>query len=139
VQIASRAKGIPGERSLRLWARTALQAAPANLTLRVVTLGEARSLNSAYRGKDYATNVLTFVYDPLPDGSLSGDVVLSAAVVAAEARLQGRTLAAHYAHLTVHGVLHLQGHDHERPAEARRMEALEIKLLAKLGYADPYR
>jgi probable rRNA maturation factor len=139
VQIASRAKGIPAARSLRLWARSALsKTKPANMTLRVVTQGEARALNHAYRGKDYATNVLTFVYDPLPEDTLHGDIVLCAAVVAAEAKQQGKTLAGHYAHLTVHGVLHLQGLDHERPAEARRMEALEIKLLSKLGYADPY-
>ncbi len=140
VQIASRAKGIPAERSLRLWARRALiRARPASLTLRVVTLNEARALNHVYRGKDYATNVLTFAYDPLPEGRLHGDIVLCASVVAAEARRQGKTLPSHYAHLTLHGVLHLQGHDHEHPAEARRMESLEIKLLAKLGYADPYR
>jgi probable rRNA maturation factor len=140
VQIASRAKGIPSARSLRLWARTALVSArPAGLTLRVATRGEARALNNAYRGKDYATNVLTFDYGPSPDGRLHGDIVLCAAVVAAEARRQGKPLNSHYAHLTVHGVLHMQGHDHERPAEARTMESLEIKLLAKLGYADPYR
>ena len=141
VQIASRAKGIPGVKTLRLWAGAAL--APAKnasltLTIRVVTLGEARALNSAYRGKNYATNVLTFVYDAAPDGGLRGDIVLCAAVVATEARGQGKKLASHYAHLTVHGVLHLRGFDHQRPAQARRMESLEIKLLAKLGYPDPY-
>ena len=145
VQIASRAKGIPSARSLRLWASTALMSVkPARLTLRVVTLGEACALNSAYRGKDYATNVLTFDYaadrlGALPLGALHGDIVLCAAVVAGEARRQGKALASHYAHLTMHGVLHLQGYDHERLADARRMESLEIKLLANLGYADPYR
>jgi probable rRNA maturation factor len=137
---------------LRRWARAALVTRrPATLTLRVVTINEARALNSAYRGKDYATNVLTFNYGNEPAygdeptvstdsaGGLHGDIVMCAAVVAAEARKQGKTLASHYAHLTVHGVLHMQGYDHERPADARRMEALEIKLLAKLGYADPYR
>ena len=140
IQIASRARDIPAAGTLRRWARAALVTPKrATLTLRVVTLNEARSLNSAYRGKDYATNVLTFTYGDEPAGGLHGDIVLCAAVVAAEARKQSKTLASHYAHLAVHGVLHAQGYDHECPADARRMEALEIKLLAKLGYADPYR
>ncbi len=140
VQVASRAKGIPGKTMLRRWARAALVSGkPASLTLRVVPLGEARALNSAYRGKDYATNVLTFEYGADPGGGLHGDIVLCAAVVAAEAKRQGKSLTSHYAHLTVHGVLHMQGYDHEGTADARKMESLEIKLLAKLGYADPYR
>ena len=89
-----------------------------------------------YRGKDYATNVLTFVYD---DGeSLAGDIVLCAPVLRREARAQGKTLTAHCAHLVVHGMLHLQGYDHERDADAPRMEARETALLAALGYPDPY-
>jgi probable rRNA maturation factor len=140
VQIASRARGIPAARSLRRWAAMATATAkPAELTLRIVTLNEARALNSAYRGKDYATNVLTFAYGEDERAGLRGDIVLCAAVIAAEAAKQGKTLASHYAHLTIHGVLHMLGYDHERPADARRMESLEIKLLAKLGYADPYR
>ena len=146
VQIVSRAKGIPVAANLRRWAGAALPSSgTVSLTLRVVTLAEACALNSAYRGKDYATNVLSFNYGNEPDygnesgADLRGDIVLCAAVVAAEARWQGKTLASHYAHLTVHGVLHLRGYDHHRPADTRRMESLEINLLAKLGYADPYR
>ncbi len=140
VQIASRAKGIPGAATLRRWARAALVLRkPVRLTVRVVARGEARSLNSAYRGKDYATNVLTFAYGDANAETLEGDIVLCAAVVAAEAKQQEKTVASHYAHLTVHGVLHMQGYDHEDAREARRMETLEIKLLSKLGYADPYR
>jgi probable rRNA maturation factor len=108
----------------------------ALLTLRLVGAAEGRRLNRDYRGKDYATNVLTFVYDQAP--RLSGDIVLCAPVVAAEARAQRKPLAAHYAHLVVHGVLHLQGYDHERASAARLMEARETEIVTRLGYADPY-
>jgi probable rRNA maturation factor len=111
-------------------------ACDANVTLRIVDGREGRALNRRYRGRDYATNVLTFVYD---DGvSLAGDIVLCAPVVAREARAQRKTLRAHYAHLVIHGMLHLQGYDHERDADAARMEAREIALLRDLGYGDPY-
>ena len=106
------------------------------VTLRVVASGEARDLNRRYRGRDYATNVLSF---PLGDGPAAhGDVVICAAVVTREAREQGKPLAAHYAHLTVHGVLHLRGYDHENEGEARRMENRERAILATFGYPDPY-
>jgi probable rRNA maturation factor len=102
-----------------------------------VGTAEGRRLNYRYRGENHATNVLSFLYAP-SRGVLQGDVVLCAPVVAREARDQDKTLEAHFAHLTVHAVLHLQGYRHVRRSEAERMEALEKKLLAKLGYPDPY-
>ena len=137
IQRASRAAHIPSDARLRAWARAAL-AGPAAVTVRYVSGAEARRLNRDYRGKDYATNVLTFIYGPDPRGALAGDVVICAPVVAREAREQGKAVAAHHAHLLVHGLLHLQGHDHERPREAARMERLEREILARLGFPDPY-
>jgi len=102
-----------------------------------VGTAEARILNRRYRGLDYATNVLSFPY-ALSRGLVQGDIVLCAPVIAREALAQGKTVEAHFAHLTVHGLLHLQGRDHLRRRDAERMEALERKLLAKLGYPDPY-
>jgi probable rRNA maturation factor len=140
IQRASRLTSIPSDRQLRRWLNAALDAIgqPAELTLRIVNAAEGRNLNSAFRGKDYATNVLTFVYHLPRTTPLMGDVVLCAPVVAREARDQGKAAADHYAHLVVHGVLHLAGHDHERPREAARMEALEVKILNGLGIANPY-
>jgi probable rRNA maturation factor len=109
----------------------------AHVTLRFVGAREGRSLNARYRGRDYATNVLTFVYDDV--APLTGDLVLCTPVVRREAREQGKPFRAHCAHLVIHGMLHLQGYDHERDAEARRMEAREARILAGLGYPDPYR
>ena len=103
--------------------------------MRLVGPTEGRRLNLAYRGKDYATNVLTFVYD---DGQLSGDVVICAPVVEREAAAQHKELLAHYAHLAIHAALHLQGYDHESDADAAEMEALETGLMLKLRYPDPY-
>jgi probable rRNA maturation factor len=137
IQRASRAAHIPADARLRAWARAAV-AKPAEVTLRYVAESEGRRINREFRGKDYATNVLTFVYDDAPRGSLAGDIVICAPVVAREAREQGKTVDAHHAHLLVHGLLHLQGHDHERDDEAARMERRERAILAGLGYADPY-
>ena len=134
IQRASRATHIPSDRSLRKWAKAAL-ARPATITLRYVGELEARRLNREYRGKDHATNVLSFVYADRP---LSGDIVICAPVVAREARAQGKPVADHHAHLLVHGLLHLQGFDHERASDARRMENRERAILARLGFADPY-
>jgi len=134
IQRASRAAHIPSDTLLRRWAEAAL-ARPAEVTLRFVAEAEGRRLNREFRGKDYPTNVLTFVYAERP---LAGDVVICAPVVAREAREQGKAVRAHYAHLVVHGLLHLQGHDHERVAEALRMEARERRMLAALGFGDPY-
>ena len=120
---------------LRRFARTAL-ARDARVTLRIVGGREGRELNRRYRGRDYATNVLTFVYDDAV--SLAGDIVLCAPVVRKEARAQGKEAAAHYAHLVIHGMLHLQGYDHDRDVDAARMEAREVALMRKLGSANPY-
>jgi probable rRNA maturation factor len=126
---------LPRHRVAR-WIRAALEA-PAEITVRVVDEDEGRAMNRDYRGKDYATNVLTFDYGREP--LVSADLVLCAPVVESEAAEQGLTLESHYAHLLVHGTLHAQGHDHARPREAQRMEALESAILARLGVADPYR
>jgi probable rRNA maturation factor len=137
IQRASRAAHIPADAKLRAWAKAAL-AVPASVTLRYVAQAEGRRLNLEFRGKDYATNVLTFVYGRDPRGALAGDIVICAPVVAREAKEQGKAALAHHAHLLVHGLLHLQGLDHERAAEARRMERREREILARLGFGDPY-
>jgi len=117
------------------WIRAAL-AAPAEITVRVVGAEEGQALNRDFRGRDYATNVLTFDYAREP--VVAADLVLCAPVVAREAAEQGLTLEAHYAHLLVHGTLHAQGFDHEDDADATVMEARETEVLAALGFADPY-
>jgi probable rRNA maturation factor len=137
VQRASRAAHIPADARLRSWARAAVTRR-ALVTLRYVAEAEARRLNRNFRGKDYATNVLTFIYDDAPRGTCAGDVVICAPVVAREARAQGKVLAAHHAHLLVHGLLHLQGYDHEHDDEAARMERRERAVLRRLGFGDPY-
>ncbi|MBM3341842.1 MAG: rRNA maturation RNase YbeY [Betaproteobacteria bacterium] len=136
VQYAVSARGLPSRAQFRRWVRAALQR-DAAVTVRVVGHAEGRALNRNFRKKDYATNVLTFVFREEPP--FEGDLALCAPVVSREARAQKRTLAAHYAHLTVHGILHLQGYDHEISADAAVMEKREIGIMAKLGYADPYR
>jgi probable rRNA maturation factor len=136
IQRASRAAHIPSDRKLRAWARAAAPRG-GTVTLRYVAEAEGRRLNREFRGRDYATNVLSFPYgsERIPDG----DIVICAPVVAREAKAQGKALEAHHAHLLVHGLLHLQGYDHERnAAEARRMERSERAILAKLGFSDPY-
>lgn len=127
---------------LRRWVQAALLA-PAELTLRFVDPEEARALNRDYRGRDYATNVLTFAYTDedsvASDASLTrADIVFCNTVLVDEARAQQKPLLAHAAHLVVHGVLHAQGYDHEDDAEATEMEALETTILATLGWPDPY-
>jgi probable rRNA maturation factor len=120
----------------RRWVGMAL-ARPGEIAVRVVGADEGQSLNRQYRGKDYATNVLTFDYTREP--VVAADLVLCGPVVEREAKEQGKTLEAHYAHLLVHGALHAQGYDHELgEREAFEMEALEILLLGALGYPDPY-
>ena len=126
------AEALPRRRTLRRWAVAAAER-PLAVTLRFVGAREGRALNARYRGRDYATNVLTFVYDEVVPRT--GDIVVCVPVVTREARAQGKTLRAH---LIVHGMLHLQGYDHERGVDAARMEARETALLARLGYGDPY-
>ena len=143
VQYACNRDGVPSRVEFRRWLRAAEPGA-ARITVRIVDEDEGRELNRDYRGKDYATNVLTFAYGegedmPLPEGlPLMGDLVLCRQVVEREAAEQGKALDAHYAHLSVHGMLHLQGFDHLEDAEAEDMEARERQILASLGYTDPY-
>ena len=134
VQRASRAAHIPADRLVRKWARAVLRPG-AKVAVRYVAEAEGRRLNREFRSRDYATNVLSFPYARAP---LAGDVVICAPVVAREARAQGKSVAAHHAHLLVHGLLHLQGHDHVGEADAARMERRERAILAKLGFPDPY-
>jgi probable rRNA maturation factor len=136
VQYAVSARGKPSRAQFRRWVREALEH-DARLTLRIVGQKEGRALNGQYRHKDYATNVLTFVSHDKPP--FEGDLALCAPVVSREARAQKKTVTAHYAHLTVHGVLHLQGYEHENDRDAQVMERRETQILSKLGYADPYR
>lgn len=145
VSYALARRGLPAAVSFRRWVAAALQGRirRADLALRLVDEREGRALNRHYRGKDYATNVLSFPAE-LPPGvqlelPILGDLVLCAPVVAREAREQGKPLAHHYAHLTVHGVLHLLGFDHIDAREAEAMELLERQILAELGIGDPYR
>jgi probable rRNA maturation factor len=138
VQYAVKPDGAPTRTDFRRWAKAAQEKA-LSATIRLVGEAEGRRLNRDFRGKDAPTNVLTFVYDDLPaEAGLAGDIVLCAEVVAREAAQQGKPLLAHYAHLTVHGLLHLQGYDHEDDAAARVMENRESEIVMKLGYPDPY-
>ena len=135
--------GLPSPVSFRKWAAAAAKGRilRADLAIRIVDSKEGRALNRHYRGKDYATNVLSFPAE-LPEGvklPLLGDLVICAPVVAKEAKEQGKALNDHYAHLTVHGALHLLGWDHEDDRDAECMEALEREILAGLGIEDPYR
>ncbi len=156
VQYASTTDNLPSRSQFRRWVKLALLR-DVKITLRIVDEIEGRSLNRDFRGKNYATNVLTFVYDdaqtppglpnppaPLSGGEpgeesvLSGDIVICAPVVEREAVEQRKDRLAHYAHLSIHAALHLQGYDHENEQDAAVMEALETALLAELGYANPY-
>lgn len=137
MQYAVPRAGLPARASLVAWIGAAI-GRPARVTLRFVGAAEGRRLNRTYRGRDYATNVLTFVYGRAR-GALEGDIVLCAPVVAREARSQRKSTRAHYAHLAVHGALHLQGFDHVRARDAASMEARERRILSRLGFPDPYR
>jgi probable rRNA maturation factor len=131
VQYALPRRGVPSASSLRKWCRSIADG--MQITLRIVGAREARRLNSTFRKRDYATNVLSFPY-----GKGHGDVVLCHPVIAREARAQGKPVAAHYAHLVVHGLLHLRGYRHEKKREAQRMERAEARLLRRLGLDNPY-
>lgn len=135
-------KGVPAPSSFKRWAEAACRGRikRADIAIRIVDRKEGQTLNRHYRGKDYATNVLSFPAE-LPEGvhlPLLGDLVICAPVVASEAAAQGKPLNAHYAHMTIHGVLHLLGLDHENTREADAMEAIERALLADFGFSDPY-
>lgn len=136
VQCAATARNVPTSARIRQWARAALTS-DARVTIRIVGQAEGRLLNRSYRNKDYATNVLTFVFRDAPP--FEGDIALCAPVITREARAQRKTVAAHYAHMVVHGLLHLQGFDHENSKDAVAMERRERTLLARFGYPDPYR
>lgn len=128
----------PGPVSLRRWARLAAGGRNGELGIRVVGAGESRALNERWRGKPHPTNVLSFPAAEAVRGRVIGDIVVCAPIVAREAREQGKTLAAHWAHMVIHGTLHLLGFDHVHRADARRMESRERALLARLGIGDPY-
>lgn len=135
LQIASTLEPLPSLQQFKKWAKAALRV-NTEVTIRLVDEAEGRALNKAYRGKDYATNVLTFALAEEPH--LMGDIILCAPVIEKEATAQQKSLLAHYAHLTVHGILHLHGYDHEIEAQAALMESIEVTILQKLGYANPY-
>ncbi len=131
--LVQRAAGTsPAAALLRKYARAATSPG-AQVTLRIVGAAEGRLLNRSFRKRNYATNVLSFSY-----GRHHGDIVLCHPVIAKEAKQQGKSLRAHYAHLVVHGILHLRGHDHWRKSDASRMEHAEIRILRQLGFGDPY-
>lgn len=135
VQYADDSTLAPERTMLRRWARAALDGA-GEVTIRFVDQSEGRALNHDYRGKDYATNVLSFPYATEP--VVAGDLVICLAVAAREAREQGKALEFHLAHLVVHGMLHLQAYDHDNDKDAEAMESREREILAGLGYPDPY-
>ena len=142
VQFASEADELPSRAQIRRWVAAALEH-PAEITVRIVDAEEAQALNNDFRHKDYVPNVLTFEYgevgrDEAGRGILGGDVVICAPVVAREAREQDKPLRHHYAHMTVHGVLHLQGYDHVDPADADVMESREAVILKRFHIPDPY-
>ena len=127
--------GVPAAGSLRRWARAVLPSGHGELTIRVVGEDEMTALNGDYRGRPRPTNVLSFEY---PEDELLGDIAICAPVVAREAAEQGKSLRAHWAHLVIHGSLHLMGYDHQTDTDARVMEGLEREALSRLGYPDPY-
>ena len=141
VQYAVPRRGLPLVRDIRRWALAALrgrQGTAVEVTLRIVDEAESALLNSTYRHKRGATNVLSFAFDAQAAGDYLGDIVICAPVVAREALAQGKSVQAHWAHMVVHGILHLLEYDHRNAAEARIMEQLETRLLAGVGYPDPY-
>ena len=135
VQYATSARRLPSRAQLRRWARAALDR-DARVTVRFVGGAEARALNRSFRGEDQATNVLSFTLRE--EGPLEGDIALCAPVIGREAPRQGKSLTAHYAHLVVHGILHLQGYDHGTPRAAKVMERRESRIVTRLGFPDPY-
>ncbi|GIU42696.1 endoribonuclease YbeY [Shewanella sairae] len=143
VQIAVEGFTLPSTAELELWVKTAIRdtMSEAELTIRIVEVEESQSLNSTYRGKDKPTNVLSFPFEAPPgiELPLLGDLVICAAVVEQEAIDQNKPLIAHWAHIVVHGCLHLLGYDHIEDVEAEEMESLETQLIESLGYINPYK
>lgn len=135
IQLASKQDHIPNRNQLRRWVKKTLRV-DTEVTIRIVDEEEARMLNHTYRGKDYATNVLTFPITETPH--LMGDIIICAPVVIKEAEEQNKSIESHFAHLTVHGTLHLHGYDHLTEAQAGLMESIEVTTLADLGYPNPY-
>jgi probable rRNA maturation factor len=140
-QVAYESTGVPDETQFQVWAEKAwLGEDPSEVTIRIVGNEESQDLNHQYRGKDKPTNVLSFPFEAPPGITvpLAGDLVICAPVVEKEAQEQHKEPVAHWAHMVVHGMLHLQGYDHIEDNEAEAMEALEVRLLAQLGFANPY-
>lgn len=141
VQYAFPRDVLPKPADFRRWAKAALEdAGPAETVIRIVDEAESARLNEAYRGKTGATNVLSFPFEAPPQvkSKLLGDLVLCAPVVQCEARVQGKPESAHWAHLVIHGILHLRGYDHQNEIQAAEMEAREVEIMRSLGYANPY-
>ena len=143
LQIAIDNDGLPSQEDFELWVRIALRNTmnQAELTIRIVDEAESQTLNSSYRGKDKPTNVLSFPFEAPPeiDIPLLGDLIICAPVVELEAKQQDKSLQAHWAHMVVHGCLHLLGYDHIQDAEAEEMESLETQLVESLGFNNPYK
>jgi probable rRNA maturation factor len=140
LQIAHKAPGTPSAEDFEHWAKTALRQPLGEVTIRVVDRPESQTLNRNYRHKDKPTNVLSFPFEApehVPSQHL-GDLVICAPVVTAEASEQDKPVISHWAHMVVHGMLHLQGYDHQTDAQAEEMEQLERQIMRKLGYTDPY-
>ena len=142
VQVASDALDIPSQQQFDEWVTAVMAEAriPVELVIRIVDEAESRALNSQYRGRDKPTNVLSFPFEPLPELKLNhlGDLVICAPVVQREAAEQHKPEAAHWAHMVVHGLLHLQGYDHQNEQDAVAMESMEISIMERLGYPNPY-
>ena len=144
IQVEDRSSKAPDESQLSDWIETifsVLKCPPTALTIRIVDEEEMTELNRRYRGENRSTNVLSFPFEPLPkiDVDLLGDIVLCGSVVAREAMTQKKSLMGHWAHMIVHGMLHLFGYDHETDCQAKEMEGVEQKLLARLGFSDLYK
>ncbi|MBE2894997.1 rRNA maturation RNase YbeY [Spirabiliibacterium falconis] len=133
-------QGLPSCSQIQMWAESAVSKEGLEVTVRIVDEAESQRLNRTYRGKDYPTNVLSFPFESPPEVQLPllGDLVICRQVVEREAQEQGKTALSHWAHMVVHGCLHLQGYDHINDAEAQEMENLEREIMARLGFADPY-
>jgi len=139
VQYATSRKGVPHPRTVARWAGAAAPRRRGEVTVRFVATSEARQLNRRWRSRDYAPNVLSFPgMEAESDGAWLGDIVICVPVLRREAQAQRKQVEAHFAHMVVHGVLHLLGHDHQRQRQAQAMERLETTILGRLGYPDPY-